>query len=154
MFLESEQSTAVLATTRSAFEAETIAAALRDRGFAAQAVDTASTQLWSGAIGGAKVLVYERELESAREELRRIRSEGAAVDWDSAELGESFDEDRPNSRFTWTSVLLLVLLGLGLLSFGGKRLDPVIQGIGAVAILLAMVIGGVAWVTDSRRGRR
>lgn len=153
MFLESDQATAVLATTRSAFEAETIAAALRHRGFAAQAVDTATAHVWSGAIGSAKVLVYERDLDAAREELRRIRSEGAAVDWDSAELGEEFDAERPSSRFAWTTVLLLVLLGLVVVSAGTNRADPVIQAIGGAALLLAAVIGGVTWATDARRGR-
>lgn len=153
MFLESDQSTAVLATTRSAFEAETIAAALRHRGFAAQAVDTASAQVWSGAIGSAKVLVYERDLEAARDELRRIRAEGAAVDWDSADLGEQFDAERPTSRFTWTTVLVLVLVGLVVVSAGTRRADPVVQAIGGAALLLALVIGAVAWMTDTRRER-
>lgn len=154
MFLESDQSTAVLATTRTAFEAETIAAALRHRGFAAQAVDTASAQVWSGAIGSAKVLVYERDLDAARDELRRIRSEGAAVDWDSTDLGEQFDAERPSSRFAWTTVLLLVLAGLVVVSAGTNRGDPVIQTIGGAALLLAIVIGAVAWMTDTRRDRR
>ena len=87
MFSDSDESTAVLITTRSAFEAETVAAALRQRGMAAQAVDTVTTALWAGAVGGAKVLVYQRELEDAKALLKAIRAEGAAVDWDTADVG-------------------------------------------------------------------
>jgi len=150
MFSDSDESTAVLITTRSAFEAETVAAALRQRGMAAQAIDTATTSLWAGAVGGAKVLVYQRELEDARSLLKAIRAEGAAVDWDTADVGPDFDAQKPSSRAAWTVVLILVLIGLGVLSTGLKRYDPVLQALGAAALLLAMIIGGAAWMADSR----
>ena len=154
MFFESDESTAVLVTTQTAFEAETVAAALRDRGLAAQAINTATTQLWAGAVGGAKVLVYQRELEDARAMLKAIRADGAAVDWDSAELGPEFDAEKPSSRSAWTIVLILVAIGLVVLSIGMNRRDPVLQGLGACALVFALIVGRGAWVADSRRGPR
>lgn len=154
MFFESDETTAVVATTQTAFEAETIAAALRHRGIAAQAVDTATTQLWAGAVGRAKVLVYERELEDARAMLRTIRAEGAAVDWDNADLGAEFDAGKPGTRSMWTVVLILVAAGLGVLAVGVKRHDAVLQGLGLAALVLAAIIGRGAWLVDSRRMER
>lgn len=155
MFFQPDESTAVLITTRTAFEAETIAAALRDRGIAAQAINTASAQVWGGlAVGQAKVLVYERELEDARTLLKTIRAEGAAVDWESADVGPDFDAEKPTSRSIWTIVLLLVLLGLGVLSVGVKRYDPVLQALGVCALILAAIIGRGAWAADARRTER
>lgn len=154
MFFQPDESTAVLITTRTAFEAETIAAALRDRGMAAQAIDTATTQLWAGAIGGAKVLVYQRELDDARELLKTIRAEGAAVDWDAADIGPEFDADKPSSRATWTIVLICVMLGLGVLAVGMKNHDPILEALGVCALILAAIIGRGAWVADTRRSPR
>jgi len=152
MFFESDESTTVLVTTQTAFEAETIAAALRARGLASQAVNTATTQLWAGAVGGAKVLVYQRELDDARAMLKAIRAEGAAVDWDATDLGPEFDAQPQSSRSTWTIVLILVMMGLGVLSVGVKRHDPVLQALGVCGLILAAIIGRGAWVADSRRG--
>jgi hypothetical protein len=154
MFFQSDESTAVLITTRTAFEAETIAAALRDRGMAAQAINTATTQLWAGAIGGAKVLVYQRELDDAKAMLRTIRAEGAAVDWDGTDLGPDFDTEPASSRSTWTIVLILVFIGLGVLSAGVSRHDPVLQALGVCALVLAAIIGRGAWAADNRRMSR
>ncbi len=153
MFFESDESTTVLVTTQTAFEAETIAAALRDRGMAAQAVNTATTQLWAGAVGGAKVLVYQRELEAARAMLKTIRAEGAAVDWDGTDLGPDFDAEPQSSRSTWTIVLILVAIGLTVLSMGMTRHDAVLQGLGVCALVLAAIIGRGAWAADARVSR-
>jgi hypothetical protein len=155
MFFQPDESTAVLVTTRTAFEAETIAAALRDRGMAAQAINTASAQVWGGlAVGQAKVLVYEREIEDARVLLKTIRAEGAAVDWDTADVGPEFDLEKPASRSTWTTVLICVLLGLVVLSIGMKRFDPVLQALGVCALIFAAIIGRGAWLADTRRSQR
>jgi hypothetical protein len=152
MFFQSDETTAVLMTTRTAFEAETVAAALRDRKIAAQVVNTATTQLWGGVLGSAKVLVYERELEEARSMLRTIRAEGAAVDWDNADIGPEFDADVPSSRASWTIVLVLVMIGLGVLSVGVRRFVPVLQALGVCALVVAIIIGRGAWMADTRRG--
>ena len=155
MFVQSDESTAVLVSTRTAFEAETIAAALRERGMAAQAINTASAQVWGGlVVGQAKVLVYERELEDARALLKTIRAEGAAVDWDTVDVGPEFDAEKSSSRSAWTVVLLLVLLGLGVLSVGVKRADPVLQALGVCALIFAAILGRNAWVSDTRRTER
>ncbi len=152
MFFESDETTAVLLTTRTAFEAETVAAALRHRGLAAQVVNTASAQVWAGLpVGEARVLVYQRDLDDAKDLLRTIRAEGAAVDWDATDIGQELDAEKPASRAAWTMVLVLVLLGLGVLSAGVSRRDPILQALGVCALITAAIVGRNAWAADSRR---
>src|SRR5690349_5181375 len=84
MSRESEP-TAMLVQTGSPFEAETVAAALRDRGIDARVADAATTGVFGGAIGTAKVMVLASQENEARAALADIKAEGSSIDWEVVE---------------------------------------------------------------------
>ena len=82
MSAENERTT-VVAETRTAFEAEAIAAALRERGVDARVFDGATSAAWGislAGINGVKVVVLEHEVPAAQLALQDIRAESASID--------------------------------------------------------------------------
>lgn len=154
--------TVVVATTATAFEAETIAAALRERGFEARVVGVAGDVIMGVSIGretGIKVMVFEHELESARRALDAIRQDAREIDWEQAEMGEDDSEAQQllqyarAKRWMWTLVIVLAPAGLFVVSAGVMRGDKIVQMIGGVLITLAIVMATRgAW--EGREGER
>jgi hypothetical protein len=144
-----QERTVVIAETRTAFEAETIAAALRERGVDARVLDTATTQAWGMAIGGVsgvKVVVLEHEVELARKAMEEVRVESASIDWDAVELGDDPSVQRltqvsKSRRWVWTVMMLLVPAGFIVLSVGIHRGDSMIKVLGGVLLAAALVMG-------------
>lgn len=153
--------TAVVATTATAFEAETIAAALRERGIEARVIGTAGNVVMGVPIAdelGIKVLVFEHELAAARQALESIRSDARRIDWDQAEIGGD-DLEAQNllqyaraKRWMWTLVLVLAPAGLFVVSAGVLRGDPLIQTIGGVLLITAIVMAARG-VWEGREGK-
>lgn len=141
--------TVVVATTATAFEAETIAAALRERGVEARVVGVPGAMLWGvpvGSDGGVKVMVFEAELETARRELESIRRDAREIQWDEAEMGGDDAEATEllqyarAKRWMWTLVIVLAPAGLFVVSAGVMRGDKIVQMIGGVLIVSAIVM--------------
>ncbi len=83
-----------LCDARTSFEADTIAACLKDRGFRAQAMTiTARVVQWDGGIGNTpRVQVPRGELDAARIALAEVKEEAKSVDWtDEIETASSID---------------------------------------------------------------
>ena len=144
-----QERTVVIAETRTAFEAETIAAALRERGVDARVLDSATTQAWGMAIGGVsgvKVVVLEHEVERARKAMEEVRVDSASIDWDGVDLGSDPSVQRltqvsKSRRWVWTVVMLLVPAGFIVLSVGIHRADPMVKILGGVLLAGALVMG-------------
>ncbi len=141
--------TVVIAETRTAFEAETIAAALRERGVDARVLDGATTQAWGMAISGVsgvKVVVLEHQVEAARKAMEEVRVESASIDWDAVELGHDPSVQRltqvaKSRRWVWTVIMLLVPAGFIVLSVGIHRGDSMVKILGGVLLATALVMG-------------
>lgn len=130
-----------LVTVPRAFEAETIAAALRERGVNAQAVGTTMGAVLSNQIAPARVMVLAEEADHARAVLEQIQAEASRIDWSQADFPDEPPPDVPSpGRWLWTTAVLLVPLGLIVLTVGVQRRDAMIQGIGGAALVSAIVI--------------
>lgn len=149
--------TTVLLTTRTAFEADSIASALKARGIDARVLDAATAAVWSGMLGGVKIVVLESQLSAARAALFDVRREGDSIDWAGVDVGESTEPAlvRPMSRshrWMWTlAVLLLPPAGLMVLSHGVGIADPLVQILGGTLMVAAMVIA-VSLIMPARMG--
>lgn len=139
----------VIAETRTAFEAETIAAALRERGVDARVFDGATAQAWGMAIkgvSGPKVVVLEHHAEAARKALEEVRAESASIDWDAVDLGDDPSVQRltqvsRSRRWVWTVMMLLVPIGFVVLTLGVQRGDSMVKILGGVLLAAALVMG-------------
>jgi hypothetical protein len=156
-----QEKTAVVATTRTAFEAEAIAAALRERNIDARVLDTATSIAWGGvqlgASGGVKVVVLEHELSAAKLALEEVRIESASIDWDAVDLGndprvERLAQYSRARRWVWTVIILLVPAGLFLFSLGVDRGDPIIKILGGVLLAAAVALACFQLVPERREG--
>ncbi len=151
-----QERTVVIAETRTAFEAETIAGSLRERGIDARVLDSATAQAWGMAISGvsgATVVVLEHEVEGARLAMEEIRVESASIDWDAVDLGSDPSVQRlaqvsRSRRWVWTVMLLLVPAGFAVLTVGVKRADPMVQILGGVLLAAAMVMGVIQMMPE------
>ncbi len=151
--------TVIVAETRTAFEAEAIAGALRDRGVDARVFDAATSAAWGislTGINGVKVAVLEHEAEMARRELEAIRAESASIDWDQVDLGSDPGVQRlvqvsRSRRWVWTLIVLLVPAGFMVLTIGVSRADPILKIIGGVLLGAALVMGAAQMMPDSRQ---
>ena len=143
------EATVTIAQTRSIFEADTIAAALRSRGVDARVMNAATNAVWGGMFTPAAVMVLASEEAAARLALEEIKSEVSQIDWEQAVIeepgaGEGRSVLREPSRarqWMWTLVVILVPAGLFVLSYGVNRSDPAIQAIGGTLVLCALVMG-------------
>jgi len=160
MSAENEHTT-VVAETRTAFEAETIAAALRERGVDARVFDAATTMAWGTAlagVSGVKVAVLEHEADAARRALEEIRTESASIDWNQVDLGSDPAVQRlaqvsRSRRWVWTLIVLLVPAGFLVLTIGVARGDPILKIIGGVVLSAALVMGVVQMMPSAARSR-
>ncbi len=153
--------TVVVATTATAFEAETIAAALRERGIEARVIGVAGSMLWGVPVGtdaGVKVVVLESDLDRAKRELEAIRSEASAIEWDEKDMGDGEEAEKllqytRAKRWMWTLVIVLAPAGLFVISAGVMRGDPIVKTIGGVLLVTALVLAfrGV-WEGQPPRG--
>ncbi len=159
MSAESEKMV-VVAITPSVFLAETIAAALRDRGIDAHVLDDGATQTWGMPMGpgnGVKVVVRERDREGAELALAEVRVESQSIDWDAVDLGSSPDVQRlaqasKSRRWVWTVSILMVPIGLFVLAFGVDRGDPNIKIVGGTLLLASIVLVAYQMFPERRGG--
>ena len=157
---ENERTT-VIASARTAFEADVIAQALQTEGFNARVIDTANAALWGdagAAISQPKVIVLEHEAAAARVALSKIRFEGQSIDWDAIDVGQPVDLPHAHRwsrsrRAMWTvALVILPPAGLVTLMFGVQHGDPVAQLIGSATLATALII--VFVLMGSSPGRR
>lgn len=138
--------TVVLVSTRTAFEADAIAAALRERGVNARAIP--GPQLPVGKQVDSRVMVVEEQEPAARHALEDIRSQSAEIDWDAVaeETGASDDNSSPTPsserRLLMTTAILLLPIGFVVTSVGQSRGDPMIRLIGISLVATALTAGG------------
>jgi hypothetical protein len=81
----------VLTTTPTEFQAEAIAAALREHGVAAMTEGGMVATFRVEAPAHARVMVKRRDLRVAQEILRAIRSDSVDLDWDEIDVGTRED---------------------------------------------------------------
>ena len=147
--------TVELMKTRTGFEAETIAAALRDRGVDARAIDSHAGVMISNVVAPPSVIVLADHLDAAQHALEEIKSEASAIDWSQVDVGEgNFAPPAPGSRWAWTISVLLVPIGILVLSYGTQRGDRTIQAIGAAVLGAAIVIAVALMVNPGRSAGR
>ncbi len=157
MSAENEHTT-VVAETRTAFEAETIAAALRERGIDARVFDAATATAWGMSltgINGVKVAVLEHEADAAKRALEEIRVESASIDWDQVDLGSDPSVQRltqvsRSRRWVWTLVILLVPAAFIVLTIGVQRGDLILKTIGGVLLAAALVMGATQMMPEGK----
>ncbi|MBX3386959.1 MAG: DUF2007 domain-containing protein [Phycisphaeraceae bacterium] len=138
-----------LVTVQRAFEAEAIAAALRERGINAQAIGTTMGAVLSNQIAPTRVMVLADQAEEARVVLDRIQAEASKIDWSQVDFPEDDPPPSPpRGRWLWTLTVLLVPLGLIVMSFGIQRRDVMIQALGGTALVAAIVIAFVMLNTE------
>ncbi|HVU65152.1 MAG TPA: hypothetical protein VHC70_14315 [Phycisphaerales bacterium] len=145
-----EERSAVVATTETAFHAETIAAALRDRGVEARVADAGTLLPWGGVDvrpegRGVHVVVRESDRANAIRTLEQLREESASIDWDAADLGSDPTVERivqvsRTRRWVWTVAVLLVPIGLFVLAYATTRNDRIVQILGGTLLLAAIVM--------------
>lgn len=162
MTFEQERGVELL-TTRTAFEGEVVASALRERGIRAQVL--ADPQLHAWTMHGARVMVLEGQLEEARRALGEIRA--AAQADQQAELDEpqepraqhhaqggrrmdrgdelSYHELEERRRAAQLKAALtlgvgLVPFGLALLAYSTVRPNELVRGIGGIVLLTSAVL--------------
>ena len=80
--------TADLTSCPTEFEAETIAAALREQGIPAQVIGGLLTGMRAEAPVAAKVIVRTKDLDRARGSLRALKAESVDIDWDEVDVGK------------------------------------------------------------------
>lgn len=112
-----------LTTATSEFAANAVIVVLAEAGIEAFCFGSWGTAIGvTGHVGpmgfGAPVQVRRRDLERARAELARNRSDSIDIDWDQVELGDREDDlplQAPDTVPIFASVALWVALGLVLL---------------------------------------
>jgi hypothetical protein len=87
----------LLTTTRTEFEASTMAESLRHEGIPTEVFATvASTMQWEAAMTNPiRVMVRRRDLQAAGDLLRAIRAESVDIDWDEVNVGEAEEASEP-----------------------------------------------------------
>lgn len=145
---------AELLKAKNAFEAETIAAALRGEGIEAMAVNTLAGTMLSYDIDMPRVIVPASQLEDARVALDRLQTEAGRIDWTQVEVGEAPAlAPAPPTRWAWTIAFLLVPAGLLVLSLGTNRGDGMLQIIGGVVLFAAVVMCAAMMLTKDGGAR-
>lgn len=146
--LEDRERTVALVTTRTSFEAEVIAQALRERGVNAQVATT--PQLPVGSMNAARVMVLESEEDFARRALEDVKAENSRVNWEQAEFDEPDEEAtrtvrravNKENRLVLTLGVIFVPIGLAVLMYGTMYLNPMVRTIGGAVLACAMIMIG------------
>lgn len=131
----------LLTSTRTEFEAQTIAEALRAHGIPAQAFGTAAaTAQWElGIRSEFQVMVRRRDLDEAGSVLRAIKADSVDIDWEEVDVGADESPDTPPPlelgpkqpaspwlrRVGWAvfiGAMLLVFWELAIVAFGAALL--------------------------------
>ena len=143
-----QEPTIELVTTRTAFEADSIAAGLRARDIDARVYDTASASVWGGApqLSAVKVVVLASQEAAARRAMEEMKAESTSIDWDAVDVGDEAEGVRMTEaakarRWMWTLVVLLVPVGLAILALGIDRGDGMIKMLGGILVISALVMG-------------
>ena len=116
---------AILTVADTEWEAETIAAAMKERGIPAM-VEGGYVAGWRAETPGkARVMVFQSDLERARAAARDAAFTGASIDWDAVEVGEP-ETPLPGppsaGDWTWKRVgLIVVIVALAALAWGLVR---------------------------------
>jgi hypothetical protein len=136
----------VLTEAKTGFEAETIAHSLEAQGVRATVADAMTTELFSGAIGSAKVMVRRADLETARNALRAIKAESVDIDWSELDVGESDEHSVERKWSTRRRLVILAIFGVGalglLLVFAGANADSSgTRAAGAILFFAAAAMG-------------
>lgn len=136
--------TVALVTTKTSFEAEVIAQALRARGVNARAL--ATPQLPVGTMNAARVMVLESDESAARAAMEDVKAEASKVDWESAEFddteGRGARAVNRERRFVMTLGVLLVPVGLGVLMYGTMYTNPMVRIVGGAVLACALIMIG------------
>lgn len=150
---DDRERTLELVSTRTGFEAEAIAAALRERGINAQTIDSQNAELWGGSMGTAKVVVLERDALAARAALEDIRSDARRIDWEAVDVGEgpsTLTARRRHHRAALTLAFLLLPVGFIIISHGTLRHNPMVQLIGGTLMTLSIAIALIVYNARQR----
>lgn len=89
-----------LTTAPTEWQAEVIAASLRERGVTARVMGGYLAGLRAEAPAGATVMVRAGDLERARALLAEVRSASIDIDWDEVDVGESEESLEARTRCT------------------------------------------------------
>lgn len=143
-----DERTTALVSTRTSFEAEVIAQALRERGVDATVVPT--PQLPLNPTQAARVLVLESDLDDARRALEDIKSESSRINWEEVEFDEPDEHSarairrvtNKQNRLVMTIGVVLLPIGLAVMMYGSVYVNPMIQTIGGTVLVAALVLLG------------
>lgn len=135
-----------IAQTVTPFEAETIAAALRDQGVEARVMVSNAAYAGLTNLNSARVMVRQDQIIQAQAALAVIQERGSSIDWDSVDVGDDREAMRTmqmarSRRWTWTLVVLAIPVALFVLFFGVARADPILQTLGGTLVMVAMAMG-------------
>jgi hypothetical protein len=136
----------VLTEAKTGFEAETIAHSLEAQGVRATVADAMTTELFSGAIGSAKVMVRRADLKAARNALRSIKAESVDIDWSELDVGEPAEHSVERKWSTRRRLVVVAIFGIGalglLLVFAGANADSAAtRATGTVLFFAAAAMG-------------
>lgn len=141
------EATIELIRTRTAFEADSIAAALKARGIDARVIGTAGAAVWGGApqLSAVKILVLQSQEAQAQRALEELKSESSSIDWDAVDVGDESEgvrltEAAKSRRWMWTLVCVMVPVGLAILALGIDRGDSMIKMLGGMLVTSAVVM--------------
>lgn len=143
-----------LTSASSEIEAETIAAALRERGIDARAVG-GMIPLRAEVHRETRVMVLRADLERARLALRAIKADSVDIAWDELNPGQPEGPEPDGAapsprRWAWTLIFVFMLpVGLFLTFIaGGPDRDVVVRSLGPIILTVAAVMA--LWLFLSR----
>jgi hypothetical protein len=121
-----------LTSTRTGFEAETIAQALNAHGVPAQVFGLAAQVMqWElGYHDAIKVMVRRGDLETAKDILKAIKADSVDIDWSEVDVGPEIPDteqrnapaDRPGTRRSRLPSAVVVLIIIAAVLAGGAIL--------------------------------
>jgi hypothetical protein len=136
----------LFASTRTEFEAGTIAETLRSTGIEARVFSAAAMGIqWEGGISNnVRIMVRARDLHAAQEALGTFRRHARSIDWSAVDVGEPEDElPSPRSRIAGLSPALyrVRIIGMALLT-GVMLLSLGLHPLLSLGIAIALAAGG------------
>ncbi|CAG1008387.1 hypothetical protein PHYC_03559 [Phycisphaerales bacterium] len=148
----------LLTSTRTEFEAQTIATALEAEGIPVRVFAAASHGVqWEGGIANSvRVMVRRADAAMAAEALHRIRRDSRAIDWSQVDVGPPEDENPvlppPSSRINgWSPLFYRIrIVGFTLL-FSMMLLQWMGVRVAIPALLIAIVFIIAGWTPPDAR---